>query len=487
MSGITRRDFVKNSVGAGIALSLSSASMSNVLGANDTINMAVIGIRSKGAQHINVFHELPNVNVVALCDVDKEILDREVQKFTDRGEKVKAYTDFRKVLDDKDVDAVCIATPNHWHSLISIMACQAKKDVYVEKPISHNVWEGRQLVTAAKKYKRIVQAGTQNRSDIGLREVRQYLNDGGIGKIKAARGFCYKRRDTIGKVAGPQPIPSSIDYDMWSGPTQLQPLMRSRVHYDWHWQWHQGNGDLGNQGIHEMDLCRWFLGVEGYPENVMSIGGRLGYVDDGTTANTQLILLEYEEAPILFEVRGLPTKKGETGMDNYKGIRIGVVIEGENGYFAGGRGGGWIYDNSGKKVKQFKGDGGGNHQQNFIDAVRSRKTSDLLAPVIEGHLSSALCHLGNISYRLGQETPSEDIKEAIKSEKLLPEGFYRMQEHLFQNWVDLKETPAKIGPKLTFDSASEKFITNEKFDSGFWANTMLKPEYREPFVVPEKV
>jgi len=464
---------------------------SKVRGANDDIRVAVVGLGSvmggKGKQHVSDFRQLAGVRVVALCDADREILNGEVKKFIDNKEKVDAYTDVRKLLEDKRIDAIVVATPNHWHSLLTVWGCQAGKDVYVEKPVSHNIREGRKSVEAARKYNRIVQAGTQNRSDEGLREAFEYIGQGNIGKILAARGICYKRRESIGKVDGPVAIPESVDYDLWTGPAPLEPLRRRNLHYDWHWAWATGNGDIGNQGAHEMDMCRWALGQKGPARWVMSIGGRFGYDDDGETPNTQIVILGYEQAPIIFEVRGLAQKKDDSVMDGYRGVRIGVVIECEGGYFAGGGGGGWVYDNDGNKIKQFKGDGGRGHQANFIKAVRSRKVSDLNADILEGHISSALCHIGNISHRIGRLSLPEEIKEAIRVEPQAAETFERFREHLSANLVDLSRERAVLGPRLDMDRDKEQFVQDGKFGLGRWANELLRRDYRKPFVVPEKV
>jgi predicted dehydrogenase len=234
-------------------------------------------------------------------------------------EKVTGYTDMRKLFDDKSIDAVSIATPNHWHALASIWAIQAGKDVYVEKPVSHCVWEGRQIVKAARKYGKIVQTGTQSRSSReGIAAAVKYVQEGNLGKILLSRGLCYKRRGSIGKSEGEQPIPESIDYDLWCGPGPKGPLMRQKLKYDWHWTWDYGNGDLGNQGIHQKDNARWFLGEMELSPSVWSVGGRLGYEDDGETANTQIIYHGYEKAPLIFEVRGLPENKDSKNMDKYK-------------------------------------------------------------------------------------------------------------------------------------------------------------------------
>jgi len=483
MKHITRRNFLKKSMAAGMAISLPvySTSCSKSRGANEQIRVAVIGIRGKGSHHISMFQDIPNVKVVALCDVDKDILAKGVAQLAEKNLTADTYTDLRKVLDRKDIDAISIATPNHWHSLATIWACQAGKDVYVEKPISHNIFEGRKTVEAARKYKRIVQSGTQNRSDAGLPQAIQYIKEGHLGKILFARGLCYKTRLSIGKVDGPQPIPKSIDYDLWTGPAPMQPLMRKKLHYDWHWVWPTGNGDIGNQGVHEMDICRWFIDQPNLPPKVMSIGERFGYIDDGQTPNTQIALFDYKPAPIIFEVRGLPRKKGEETFirSTYRGIDVGVVIHCQGGYFNGS----WVYDNKGNKIKQFIRDGGGEHVSNFIKAVRTRKVSDLNADILKGHISSTLCHMANISHRIGSQATPDQIKEAVKGNDDMLETFDRFKEHLVANEVDLNKTKAILGPTLQMNPKTETF----KGTLSKEANKMLSRNYREPFVVPKKV
>jgi len=491
MSKMTRRGFVRSALvtataGSGLVQSCRTARTSRArstwskpVGANGDIRMAVVGFRSKGKTHIEGFHKMPGVRVVALCDVDSEFVDREVKKFTDRKEKVATYRDVRELLEDDTIDAIAIATPNHWHALISIWACQAGKDVYVEKPVSHNIWEGRQIVEAARKYGRIVQTGTQKRSDLTLQEAFEWIREGHLGKIVLSRGLCYKRRKSIGKVSGPQQPPATVDYNLWTGPAPLVPLMRKNLHYDWHWVWPTGNGDLGNQGIHEMDLSRWALGVDELAPKVISIGGRFGYDDDGETANTQIVFLDYEKAPLIFEVRGLPMNKTVDAMPHYRGVRVGNVIHCEGGYFAGG----WAYDNDGNKIKQFAREGGREHRENFIKAVRSRKRSDLNADILEGHLSSALCHMGNISYRLGHESSQGEIREAIRSESEALETFERFKEHLAANGVDISKTQATLGPWLKMDPQKERFVGSNARQ----ANALLTRNYRKPFVVPKRV
>ena len=498
MRRITRRGFIKGSVVAGVSLALP---YSRVRGANDDIRVAVVGFNGHGKTHINSFRRLPGVRVVALCDVDRDVLDSGVGESKGRNEKVDAYIDIRKLLEDKGIDVVSTATPNHWHSLVTVWACQAGKDVCVEKPVSHNIFEGRKMVEAARKYGRIVQGGTESRSDDALQKAVRYIREGKLGKILVGYGFCYKRRGSMGKVDGPQPIPESVDYNLWCGPAPMTPLMHKNLHYDWHWVWPTGCGEIGNNGPHHLDVLRWILGQDGLPRRVMSIGGRFGYDDDGETPNTQIAILDYEPAPIIYEVRGLPTKQGDSSMDVYRmvsragaaissgeagpGPNTGVVIQCEGGYFE--QGSSAVYDNKGKLIEKFAGEGSlptnVEHDANFIKAVRSRKRSDLNAEILEGHLSTALCHIANISHRLGKQSPPGHIKEVIQSNHDMSETFGRFGEHLRANGADLEKTPAVLGPWLTMDSSKERFVG----DFANQANQLLSRNYREPFVVPEKV
>jgi len=264
----------------------------------------------------------------------------------------------------------------------------------------------------------------------------------------------------------------------------MKPLMRRSLHYDWHWVWDTGSGDIGNQGAHEMDVSRWALGQKGLAPSVISLGGRLGYDDDAETANTQIAFFDYKPAPLIFELRGLPSRKDAKSMDDYRGTRVGNCIQCENGYFAGGRGGGWAYDNDGNKIKQFKGDGGGGHQANFINAMRSRKVKDLHADIEQGHVSATLSHMANISYRLGLKKSADEIKETIKdNNKEMTDAYERLLAHLEANEIDLTKTPLTVGPMLTMDTKKEVFVGEH---SGS-ANMYLKRNYREPFVVPDKV
>jgi len=484
---ISRRNVLKGTLAAGVGLALpgclaTAAPFSRVRGANDDIRVAVVGMQNKGAQHVRIFHELPGVRVVALCDVDRAILDRQAKPFADRNEKVDLYVDFRRVLDDENIDAVVIATPDHWHGLQMLWACQAGKDVYVEKPVSHNIWEGEQMVKAARKYKRIVQAGTQRRSDPGMQEAVQYLQEGNLGKILLARALCFGRRMSLGRVSGPQPIPEGVDYNLWTGPAPLEPLKRKQLHYDWRFFWDVGCGDQPNNGVHFVDLCRWLLQQDDLSVPVVSVAGRYEWADDGETPNTHIVLWDYKPAPILLELRNLPRAKGDPAMDHYRGVRFGIVIECEHGYLAGG----WAYDNEGNKLKQFLLDDGAGHQANFIKAVRSRNPADLNADILEGHLSTVLCLLGNISHRAGQETSCERVREALRRSAPAAEAFERFEQHLIANEIDVSETCATLGEWLRYDPNRERF-DHLGPTAGLLANTLLRRSYREPFVMPERV
>ncbi|MEO6005861.1 MAG: Gfo/Idh/MocA family oxidoreductase [Opitutus sp.] len=494
MSHFSRRSFLKKSALFGAA-ALTARSWGQVTGANGDVRVAVLGLNGRGKNHLSSLAKVPGVRVVALCDPDQAVLTRAINA---SGGGLTAYPDLRDLLASKDIDAITIATPNHWHSLAAIWACQAGKDVYVEKPISHNIWEGRQLVAAAKKYNRVVQAGTQIRSGEGLIECVQWVRSGNLGRIKAARGFCYKRRKSIGLTTGPQPVPSTVNYDLWCGPSPMEPLRRRQLHYDWHWQYITGNGDVGNQGIHQMDVARWFLGEAGLPRHTLSIGGRLGYHDDGDTPNTQVVVHDYATAPLIFEVRGLPARAdlastGDTtglsgadaagaaaaSMDKYRGVSIGNVIDCEGGsVVVGAYFDATAYDPAGQVIKTFKGED--RHMGNFIDVVRNRKTEQLYGPIGEGHISSTLCHLGNISHQLGHATSVGETKEKIKGDALLTEAHGRMLEHLAVNGVNVAETPATLGVPLTIDGAAERFVGAGAGD----ANAMLTRKYRKGYVVP---
>src|SRR5258706_13614121 len=422
MQTITRRKFLNSSMTAGLALGMprvliGAEGSSRSPGPNDTVRVAVIGLGStpavggdggRGHQLIPRLREVPGVRIVALCDVDQAHLDRETQPFKDRSEEVATYRDLRRVLDDKTIGAVVIALPNHWHALATVWACQAGKDVYVEKPFSYNLWEGQQMVAAARKYGRMVQVGTQNRSSTFLRQAFDQLRSGQIGSIRYAHALVYRARDGIGAVHTPAPLPDTVDYDLWCGPAPKSPLLRKQLHYEWHWFWATGNGEMGNNGIHVIDVSRWALGQNQPPPRAMSIGGRFGFNDCGETANTQIALFLYRPAPVICHVRNVRASESPDAMGKFRNQNSGLVIDCEGGYFAGAASGGAIFDKQGKKIKDFPDDGSSkgletSHMSNFVAAIRSRKAGDLAAEALQGHHSTACCHMANISYRLAQK------------------------------------------------------------------------------------
>ncbi len=481
----TRREFLERSMlttAAALAAQSQASSLwaqdnqSPSVSPNEQIHVAIIGAGSRGQSHMNGFAAKGKKGTIVthVCDCDENHGQKmcEATAELQNGKKPVWVSDVRKLLDDKSIHAVSIATPNHWHSLGAIWAVQAGKDVYVEKPVSHNVLEGRRLVQAARKHNRIVQTGTQSRSNPGMREAMEFIHGGGIGDVNVARGFCYKRRNSIGP-RGEYSVPQGVDYDLWSGPARLLPVTRPKFHYDWHWQWEYGNGDLGNQGIHQMDLCRWALQVDQLCDRTFSLGGRYGYEDAGETANTQLVLHDYGSKQLIFEVRGLPT-------DKYKGVDVGIVVEGSKGYLVmTSYYSGTAFDLEGKTIKTFSGRDESLHFKNFEDAVRARDYKLLTADVEEGHLSSALCHLGNISLQLGESVDSAEVAakvESVGGPSNPSETWTRTLEHLKKN--EVTSFKAQVGPHLKFDPISETFPGNSE------ANAKLSREYRKGYELP---
>ena len=428
---LSRRTFIKNTTGAAMMLGLPTIVPASAFGANDKVQVAVLGVNGRGKDHIKGFQDQKNSQVACLCDPDKIILQTRADEFEkDYGRKVKMEQDLRKVFENKSIDAVSIATPNHWHTLAAIWAMQAGKDVYVEKPGTHNLFEGRKLIEAAKKYNRVVQHGVQLRSSIAIQEAIQHLRSGLIGNVYMARGLVFKWRPDIGN-KGTEPVPDGLNYDVWTGPAEMRDFSRNYVHYNWHWSWNYGNGDVGNQGIHETDLCMWGLNV-GFPEKITSMGGKFLWEDCKETPEVLSSMYHYpkEKKIIQFEVRPWMTNVED-------GVGIGNIFYGSEGYMVING-----YDNYATFLGKDKKPGparkqGGDHYKNFIDAVIAKNPALCNAPVETAHLSSGLAHLGNIAYRTGRA--------------------------------------------LTFDPKTEKFINDND------ANAMLGRKYRTPYVVPENV
>lgn len=468
---VTRREFLKAGGGAGLGgaalggLTLLTAPQ-RVSGSNGRVGIAICGLHGRGMDHVAAYSKIPQARIVALCDVDENVTRRALAHFEKAGlPKPTTYVDARRLMEDRSVDAVSIATPNHWHSLLAIWACQAGKDAYVEKPCCHNLWEGQQLIHAASRYQRVVQHGTQIRSATAIREGIQKLHQGAVGGVYMARGLCFKWRDTIGR-APIQPVPAGVHYNLWTGPAPSHPFTRNRFHYNWHWFWDYGNGDLGNQGVHQLDVARWGLGV-GYPNKVSAIGGHFMFNDDQQTPNTLNCAFEFdrpggERRMLEFEVRhwitdheagvgtpmlGTPAPKPRPGGAPRLGPSagthntVGNIFYGSKGYVATG-------DEDADTYKIWLGPdqqaepsvhGGSEvaHFQNFVDCVLSRKPENLNAPIQEGVISASLVHLANASYRLGRT--------------------------------------------LNFDTQTLKVTGDDQ------ANELLHGTYRAPFVVPEVV
>ncbi len=490
MSAITRRVFLGSAAAAAATTTLGCRASAGTAAAspNEALRVAVVGLRGRGNDHVNNYAKLSGVEVAALCDVDRNVLEAAKARAIEAGATDPlTIVDYRELLERDDIDAVSIATPNHWHALQAVWACQAGKDVYLEKPVSHNVWEGRQIVHAAEKYDRIVQTGTQIRSSPSIQDALAWVNEGHIGEIQLARGLCYKPRQSIGRVEGAQQVDAAVDYDLWCGPAPRKPLMRERLHYDWHWVFDTGNGDLGNQGIHQMDIARWALGEPALPPRTISVGGRFGYVDDGNTPNTQFVYHDYERAPLLFEVRGLPrdlkAQKEEwrrRGMDEYLGAQIGVIVHCEGGHLQiPSYTEATAFDAKGKKLEKW--DGGANHYANFVDAVRNRRAGELTASIEDGHLSSALCHLGNVSYMRGEAGGPAKVSKIASKLRNAGDTADRFLDHLAKNGVDPEIEQPVVGSWLEIDPDTETVQGDDE------ANRLLTREYREPFVVPRTV
>src|SRR4051794_4654034 len=412
---MNRRHFVMSSaIAAGSAFAPRAFA-----GPNDRVRVACVGVRGQGKSHIGAYSKMDNVEIAAVCDIDESILNArlgEIEK--NSGKKPVGYTDIRKLLEDKSIDAVSIATPNHSHALQTIWACQAGKHVYVEKPATHNIFEAKQIVAAARKYNRLVQNGVNARSSVGVREAGQKLREGEIGDVYMARGLCYKWRDTIGHTPV-EPVPAGVHYDLWTGPAPKHEFTKNRFHYNWHWFWDYGNGDFGNQGIHEVDICRWGLGVR-YPSKISAIGGHFMFDDDQETPNTMTATYEFNEGGrkrmMVFEVRHWMTNHeagiGEGGKkpssntvgNLFYGSKGYMAIDGYNSYKT------WM----GRDQEPGPANSApGNNWENFIGAVRSGKRSDLNHEIQEGADSATLMHLANISYRLGRTLNFDSVKMEV--------------------------------------------------------------------------
>ena len=464
MARINRRQFLAGS--AAMAASLPAFARA---GANDRLRVAVVGVRGQGGFHARLWSGMPDVEIVALCDVDEKAAGAaasDVEKKT--GRKVRLEKDLRRLYEDKTIDAVSIATPNHWHVLSAVWAIQAGKDVYVEKPISYTVWEGRQLIDAARKHGKLVQNGTYTRSNTATRDAMEFVRTGKLGAVKLVRSRLHRERQSIGKQAD-GPVPPGVDYDLWLGPAPVKPFNKNRFHYNWHWNWDYGNGEIGNNGVYQMDSIVWGLGKQELPKRVITVGGRFGYDDDGQTPNTQITLLDYGDVVLLYEGRGLSSEPG---------TKTGTSFECAQGRMQGNT----AYGPNGEVLQRFS--GGGAHAENFrnfVDAVKARKPELLNADVLSGHLAAGLCHLANISYRLGEARPLDAVTEPFGACGEANEAFLRARKHLQENGIDPAKSQVQVGRSLVFDPKTETFPKDPE------ATALLRREYRKGYEVPEKV
>ncbi|MFI4876584.1 MAG: Gfo/Idh/MocA family protein [Blastopirellula sp. JB062] len=474
----TRRTLLKQLAACGVGASITisgTKSSGQVVGANDRVRVAVAGINGRGRIHMQVFSGMKDVEVAYLVDPDSRLFaPRSAELEGKTGKKPQCVQDVRQALEDPTLDAVSIATPNHWHALMTIWACQAGKDVYVEKPCSHNIFEGRQMVEAVRKYDRIAQHGTQWRSDPKWRAYTADIRNGKYGKLKTASIQIFRPRKSIG-IKNPTQPPRELDYDLWTGPAPMQPFRTNLVPYRWHWMWDYGNGELGNLGSHEFEMVRWAMPDGAAPKSVVSLGGRYGYQDQAETPNTQLTLFDYGDTRLVCQQRGLhfdkPLKMGiEFHTDQ------GVVKQGK--FFPAGK-------QAGETIPNAPSDGlpenfARAHFQNFIDCVRSRKAEDLNSDILDGHRTAILAHLGNISYRLGEDVPFRRQPSELADSALAQESLAGMQRHLVDvAGIDLSSASYRMGQTLSFDAQTETFVDNQAADQ------LRSGSYRRSFALPE--
>lgn len=473
-----RRDFLSRVSAAGVGAAVVGTSL---LRADETaapaapiekVRMAFAGVRGRGSDLMKEWAVMKDVEIAAIIDVDENVIGKAQKIAADAGgQKPRYEKDIRKVLDDKSIDVLVVATPNHWHSLAGIWALQAGKHVYVEKPVSHNYWEGARLAEAAKKYNRVAVTGTQRRSQGSIVSAIEYLHAGKLGRVKVGRCIYYGARKSIGKKPDAE-VPAGVDYNLWQGPAAVRPFNPNRFHYEWHWNWEYGGGDLANNGVHYLDVIRWGLNKNELPKRMISLGGRYSFDDDGVTPNTQLAWYDYGDSQMICEIRNLATEPYRADS------KPGVIFECENGYVVGGSTVD-AYDLKWNKIETFK--GGFTHARKFIDAVKKGSLNDANCAVAQGHISAAVCHLGNISYRTGETRAFDGTAALFKENETLSEAYRRMVEHLGANKVDMNAEKICVGRMLEFDAKTETFPGDAK------ATALLRREYRAPFAVPEKV
>jgi predicted dehydrogenase len=480
MSKLSRRDFVQTGLAASAALALPARSVF-AANANDEVNVGFISCGGRAGQLMGMFEKIDGVNITGLCDPDESTLGRAKQRYPG----AKAWTDLRGLLDDKSIDAVVIATCNHWHCLAAIWAMQAGKDVYVEKPLSHSQWEGRQTVAAARKYGKVCQVGTQQRSDPMQAEIKKFLHeDKALGEIQSARVNRYGVRAPIGKRSTPLEIPSSVDYDVWLGPAQDQPIYRDKLHYDWHWDFNTGSGEMGNWGVHVLDDLRnnVFRDSVSLPKRICGGGGRVVWDDAGDTPNLHFVFFDTGSIPVVIGLTNITASPASKKSPSHPGPSSGYIAYCEGGRFEGQRGRAAAFDTEGRVVKEFRGSGGnGAHQQNFIDAVRQSDPSILNTDVQIGNDSTGWCNLANIAFRAGGAFSRAGVDAVPDSSGKWGELVSEMGQLLAAHGERIDGGEVQLSAMLTVDTDSGQFVG----DYAETANQFLKREYRAPYVVPE--
>ena len=446
-------------------------------GPHDRLRVAVIGVNGQGGFHVDEWRATPEADLVAVCDCDPNAFAKQQPRFSGRAAP-EYVADVRRLLDRKDIDAVSIATPNHWHALMAVWAMQSGKDVYVEKPCSHNLEEGRVMTAWARRLGRICQMGAQSRSMTGMRKAIEFIHAGKIGPVRIAHALCYKRRRSIGHVTTPAPLPEGIDFDLWAGPAPAAVPVREKLHYDWHWNGLTGNGDLGNQNPHELDKARWGLGKRDLPRRVATLGGRLGYVDNGDTPNSLVTIFQWDDAVIVSDVRGLPMKADVARAAEAVPLRVGNIWWGRDGYVvAPNYSSAVAFDYDGHELASWQGGLYQQHFANFVKAVKSRRHEDLHLDIADGHLSSALSHLGSVSFALGGTTTAGARPTLAADEPRVAATLAGFEAHLRENAVDFGATPLRLGRELTIDPATERASDPE-------ANALFTREYRKGYELP---
>jgi predicted dehydrogenase len=486
---LSRRDFVENAILAATAALATGAtknsfaqegsSSGKAVGPNEKLRVAVIGVNGQGGGHIGEWIRNPDVDLVAICDADPNAYGKRESSFKELKNPPKFVQDVRKLFEDKSIDAVSIATPNHWHALMAVWAMQAGKDVYVEKPCSHNVQEGRVMTQWARKLGRICQMGVQSRSMTGMRQTLEFVHSGKLGKVTAAHAICYRQRDSIGLVDTEAPIPQGMNFDLWCGPAPLVVPKRKKLHYDWHWVRATGNGDLGNQNPHELDKARWGLGKQELPKRVVSIGGRLGYIDNGDVANSQVTIYQWDDALLISDVRGLPIKSPVTfGLKGGPFKGAANIWYGTEGYAIGPNyTSGVAFDYDGQELGKWSGGSYQAHFANFVKAIRSRNYKDLHLDIEDGHLSSALAHLGNVSWQLGKSVPLGTRPSLLAADKHVVKTLASFEEHLKEHNIDVTQTPYLLGQELVIDPKTE-------LSTDAATNQLFTREYRKGYELP---